>query len=68
MEDEHHTDDDHIENPFLYRENDYDDIKNLNVEGILERLKMILEDTEIARGISRETRASYKEYTDKYKK
>ena len=27
-----------------------------------------MEDTEIARGISRETRASYKEYADEYKK
>ena len=41
---------------------------NMDVEGGYERLKVILEDTEIAIGIRRETRASYKEYTYEYKK
>ena len=40
----------------------------MDVEGRYKWLKVILEDTEIARGISRETRASYKKYADKYKK
>ena len=67
MEDEHYTDDDHIEHLLFHRENDYDDIVNMDVERRCERLKVILEDTEKARGISRETRASFKEYADKYK-
>ena len=46
MEDEHYTDDDHIEHLLVDRENDYDDIVNMNVEGRYERLKVILEDTE----------------------
>ena len=68
MEDEHYIDDDHIENLLFQRDNDYDDIVNMDVEDRYERLKVILEDTEIAIGISRETRVSYKKYADKYKK
>ena len=68
MEDEHYTDDDHIEQLLFHRENDYDNIVNMDVEGRYERLKVILEDTEKARGISKETRASFKEYADEYKK
>ena len=40
----------------------------MDVEGRFERQKVKLEDTEKARGISRVTKASYKEYADKYKK
>ena len=68
MEDDHYTDDDHFEYLLFHRENYYDNIVNMDVEGRYERLKVILEDTEIARGISRETRASYKNYADEYKK
>ena len=68
MDDEHYTDDDHIEYLLFHLENDYDHVLNMNVEGRYERLKVILEDTEKARGIYGETRASYKEYADEYKK
>ena len=58
-----------ILNIYLFdRENDYDDIVNMEVEGRYERQKVILEDTEIARGINRKKRTSYKEYADKFKK
>ena len=40
----------------------------MDVKGRYERLKVILEDTEKAKGISRETRASCKEYADEYNK
>ena len=68
MEDEYYTVYDHIENLLFLRENDYDDIVNMDVETRYERLKIILQDTEKERGISRETRASYKVYADEYKK
>ena len=68
MEDEQYTNDDHIEHLLFHKENDCDDIVNMDVEGRYERQKVILENTDIARGISREIRASYKEYADKYKK
>ena len=67
MEDEHYTDHDHIENFLFHLENDYDNIEKMNVEGRYERLKVILEDTGNARGISRETRASYKKYAIEFK-
>ena len=53
MEDEHYTDDDHIKYLLFHRENDYNNIVNMDVEGRCEWLKAILEDTEIARGMSR---------------
>ena len=68
MEDENYTDDDLIEHHLFHREKNNDDIVNMDVESRYERLKVILEDTEKARGIYRETRASYKEYADEYKK
>ena len=49
MEDEHHSNDDHIEHLVFHKENNYDDIVNMDVEGRYEGLKVILEDTEIAR-------------------
>ena len=39
MEDEHYTDDDHIEHLLFHRENDYDHILNMDVERRYERLK-----------------------------
>ena len=68
MEDEHYTDDHHIEHLLFHRENDYDNIVNMDVERRYERLKVILEDTEKARGISTETKLSFKEYANEYKK
>ena len=56
-EDEHYTDDDHIVYLFFHRENDYGDIVSMDVEGRYEQLIVILEDTEIARGISRESKS-----------
>ena len=68
MEDEHYTYDDYIVYLLFHQQNDYDHNANMDVEGRYEQLKVILVDTEIATGISRETRASYKEYADEYKK
>ena len=45
MEDEHYTDDDHIEHLLFQRESHYDDIVNMDIEDRYERLKVILEDT-----------------------
>ena len=39
MKDEHYTDDDHIENLLFHRENNYDHVLNMNVEGRYEWLK-----------------------------
>ena len=64
MEDKHYTNNDHIEYCLFHRENDYDDIVNMDIKGRYEWLKVILEDTEKARGIRRETRTSYKKYAD----
>ena len=44
MENDHYTDDDHIDHPLFHRENDYDDVVNMDVEGRYERLKVILEE------------------------
>ena len=48
MEDDHYTDDDHIEQLLFHRENGYDEIVNMDEEMRYERLKVILEDTEKA--------------------
>ena len=51
MEDVHYTNDDHIEHLLFHRENDYDYIVNMYVEGRYDWLKVILKDPGKAREI-----------------